>query len=972
MVVLTSPTSPSAPSPPGLGTYIDNGSLQLVEILGYGGYGIVYRAVPTFASSDSDALVSYAVKCLPYQPPKRASTATAAAAAAALTRQRHLHMRETTLHTIVSAHPNVITLHRTIIDPVTQHTYIIMDYAPSGDLFTQILHNRTYLGHDELIKEVFCQLVDAVAWCHSLGVYHRDLKPENVLCWEDGRRIGVTDFGLATRDSWSKEFRTGSVYHMSPECHGPSLNSNAPTGYSPASSDIWSLGIILLNLITGRNPWKSASPTDPTFQAYLANPRSFLMSVLPISHEVNNILVGRTGGLLDIDWRNRMKSGFEDLKDRIRAVGSFYSKDVVFEGGMARCGWEVESGSGEIEATESEEEEEAHFVGTEHRPVSQHEEPVSEAEASDTRGWYAEPAQQTIVQSRWSASPSTDEEMVFAHPTQHRYTSSAESSLSWTPTPISTSPSPSGRFFTIDRSRTPSRRPAYRRSLLEELRSTSLSDSGSGSEYSASERATPEPPITPPAHSTITQVDRRSRLLAPLDTSVGYYAPKGSAYISPSPYGRRTDSTMLVSAARSYQDEDDMRTALESAGYDFFVKSPAEDQEAAAALLQHHFSSSSSEEEEDVRMSVIETGLEAREQVGGPMEYTYTYSEYSYSYSRSAKVDDTDNNRMSVLSTGTANRMSVISNGDNRMSVVVSPVNQHETARPDSPILGLTFPSSVSTTTTTQPIPIPTAAREHEEYYGTYTDRRLDLPETAGYSFLTFAPEAAGNSPYTIPSSAPSFSFSPYPSSSVCASAGTTLMSMPSPTACGGSYSFLEPPSPPALHIRPPPSPSTFRPCSRRSRSRSRRQERTTLTERKSRVITGSTTRPRTLSSSFLSLSMKLGTFGRKSREGDTTSVVSGVIGCAGLAIAGVAPPPPTPASCTPSYNDQTQAHVSAAQQQSQAQFSTHWTLSTSVAAPAPEKHEEIVERRKRMRSPLRGWFSPSKLFAAVLPSSST
>ncbi|KAH8103061.1 kinase-like domain-containing protein [Cristinia sonorae] len=966
MVVLTSPTS--GPSPPAVGTYIDNGSLQLVEVLGYGGYGIVYRAVPTFPSSQSDPSASYAVKCLPYQPPKRAASANAAATAAALTRQRHLHMKETTLHTIVSAHPNVITLHRTIVDPATQHTYIIMDYAPSGDLFTQILHNRTYLGHDELIKEVFCQLVDSVAWCHSLGVYHRDLKPENVLCWEDGRKIGVTDFGLATRDSWSKEFRTGSVYHMSPECHGPSMNTSSPTGYSPASSDIWSLGIILLNLITGRNPWKSASPTDPTFQAYLASPRTFLMSVLPISHEVNNILVGRYGGLLDIDWRNRMKSGFEDLKDRIRAVNTFYSKDVVFEGGMARCGWEVESGVGEVEATESEEEEEAHFVGQEQKATPQQEPRAPDTPVDDNAAWYAEPAQQTIVQSHWSNSRSLDEEMAFARPSQHQYTSSVESSLSWTPTPISASPS-SDRFFAVNRSTTPSRRPVIRRTLLEELASHSLSDSGS--DYS--DRGTPEPPITPPAHTSLTQVDRRSRLLAPLDTTVGYYAHKGSAYLAPSPYGRRADSTMLISAARSYQDEEDMRTALESSGYDYFVKSPA-DEEAAAALIRRVSSSSEEEEddeeeevEEDVRkedvcMSVVETHAEAREQPHDGMEYSYTYSEYSYAYSRDDDDADLKDNRMSVISTGAANRMSVISNGDNRMSVVVSPISQHDTARPDSPILGLTFPASTASTTT-QPIPIPVPNREGQEYYGTYSDRRSDLTNTAGYSFLLFGTETTGNSSYTVPSSAPSFSFSAYPSSSVCASAGTSVIPMPSPTACGGSYSFLEPPSPPALHIRPPPSPSPFRSYSRRSRSRSRRPERTTLTERKSRVA--STTRPRTLSSSFLSLSMKLGTFGKKSRDGDVASVV---VGCTGL---GVAPPPPTPASVTSScYNGQPQNRVATAQQQSQAQFSTHWTLSTSVATPVPEK--DVVERSKRRRSPLRGWFSPSKLFAAVLPSSST
>lgn len=214
MVVLTSPISAGAsPSPPPLGTFIDNGTLQLVEILGYGGYGIVYRAVPTFYPSSSTQPPSYAVKCLPCTSSKRGGTTPSA-----INRQRQLHLRETDLHKLACTppHPNILTLHRTIIDPASGHTYIIMDYAPSGDLFTQILHSRTYLGNNELIKDVFLQLIEAVERCHEKGVYHRDLKPENVLCWEDGRRIAVTDFGLATREAWSREFRTGSVYHMSP------------------------------------------------------------------------------------------------------------------------------------------------------------------------------------------------------------------------------------------------------------------------------------------------------------------------------------------------------------------------------------------------------------------------------------------------------------------------------------------------------------------------------------------------------------------------------------------------------------------------------------------------------------------------------------------------------------------------------------------------------------------------------------
>jgi len=118
------------------------------------------------------------------------------------------------LHKPASAHPNVISLHRVVEDKY--FTYIATDYREDGDPPTQILHQRRYPGQDELAKHVFPQPLDAVEYSHSLGIYRRDLKPENVLCFDGGLRLAITDFGLATTNAFSEEFRTGSAYHMSP------------------------------------------------------------------------------------------------------------------------------------------------------------------------------------------------------------------------------------------------------------------------------------------------------------------------------------------------------------------------------------------------------------------------------------------------------------------------------------------------------------------------------------------------------------------------------------------------------------------------------------------------------------------------------------------------------------------------------------------------------------------------------------
>jgi serine/threonine protein kinase len=193
-----SPALGSSPVHPPVGTLIDGGSLKLVDVLGVGGYGVVYRAIDARQISGPK---SYAVKCLVSSGQQNP-------------RQRQIHIREIALHQLASAHPGVVTLHRVVEEG--NLTYIVMDYAPDHDLFTQILHSCRYLGDDGLIKDIFLQLLETVEYCHSLGIYHRDLKPENILCFDDGLRIAITDFGLATTDKLSDEFRTGSVYHMSP------------------------------------------------------------------------------------------------------------------------------------------------------------------------------------------------------------------------------------------------------------------------------------------------------------------------------------------------------------------------------------------------------------------------------------------------------------------------------------------------------------------------------------------------------------------------------------------------------------------------------------------------------------------------------------------------------------------------------------------------------------------------------------
>lgn len=88
-------------------------------------------------------------------------------------------------------------------------------------------------------------------------------------------------------------------------------NTTDRVGYATGPNDVWALGVILINLATGRNPWKQASLKDETFRAFLADP-DFLLSILPISRELNRILKR----IFCIDPVRRIT--LSELKEKIR------------------------------------------------------------------------------------------------------------------------------------------------------------------------------------------------------------------------------------------------------------------------------------------------------------------------------------------------------------------------------------------------------------------------------------------------------------------------------------------------------------------------------------------------------------------------------------------------------------------------------------------------------------------------------
>jgi serine/threonine protein kinase len=76
------------------------------------------------------------------------------------------------------------------------------------------------------------------------------------------------------------------------ECQGITTYSSSTQYYDTLANDVWSLGVILINLVSGRNPWKVANLQDPAFAAFVKQPRRFFRTILPgISKSLDRILI---------------------------------------------------------------------------------------------------------------------------------------------------------------------------------------------------------------------------------------------------------------------------------------------------------------------------------------------------------------------------------------------------------------------------------------------------------------------------------------------------------------------------------------------------------------------------------------------------------------------------------------------------------------------------------------------------------
>ncbi|XP_057772539.1 CBL-interacting serine/threonine-protein kinase 11 [Salvia miltiorrhiza] len=144
-------------------------------------------------------------------------------------------------------HPNIVKLYEVLA--TKRKIFIVLEFVKGGELFAKVAKGRF---SEDLARKYFQQLISAVGYCHSRGVYHRDLKPENLLLDENGD-LKVSDFGLS---ALADHVRPDGLLHTlcgTPAYVAPEIL--AKRGYDGAKVDAWSCGVVLFVLTAGYLPF---------------------------------------------------------------------------------------------------------------------------------------------------------------------------------------------------------------------------------------------------------------------------------------------------------------------------------------------------------------------------------------------------------------------------------------------------------------------------------------------------------------------------------------------------------------------------------------------------------------------------------------------------------------------------------------------------------------------------------------------
>lgn len=242
-----------------------NGRYKILELIGGGGMSNVYLAHDMILDRD------IAIKILRYD----------------FSNEEELRRRfqREALSTTSLAHPHIVNIFD-VGEEGSLH-YLVMEYVPGKTLKEYIIDNSP-VAPEQAVK-IMKQLASALAHAHQNQIVHRDIKPQNILMDAEGN-VKISDFGIAMALSATSYTQTnsvlGTVHYLSPE--------QARGGTANKKSDIYSLGIVMFELLTGKLPFSGESAVSIALK-HLQTETPSLREIVPgMPQSLENVVLKAT------------------------------------------------------------------------------------------------------------------------------------------------------------------------------------------------------------------------------------------------------------------------------------------------------------------------------------------------------------------------------------------------------------------------------------------------------------------------------------------------------------------------------------------------------------------------------------------------------------------------------------------------------------------------------------------------------
>ena len=275
-----------------------NGRYKIKSLIGTGGMAAVYLAKDLIL----DRLVAIKVLRLDFRQNDDAMR----------------RFRREALSATQLTHPNIVGVYD--VGQSQEMNYIVMEYVEGTDL-KDYVRQKGALHPIEAVR-IMMQIVSAIAAAHQNRIIHRDIKPQNILIDKEGN-VKITDFGIAVALSDTSLTQTntllGSVHYLSPE--------QARGGMATIQTDIYALGIVLYELLTGKVPFDGESAVSIALKHFQEPLPTIVNPIAMVPQSLENIVLKATAK----DPMHRYRSCYEMFQDLKTCLDStrLYEKKFV-------------------------------------------------------------------------------------------------------------------------------------------------------------------------------------------------------------------------------------------------------------------------------------------------------------------------------------------------------------------------------------------------------------------------------------------------------------------------------------------------------------------------------------------------------------------------------------------------------------------------------------------------------------------